>query len=222
MRKLLLLLSFLFVLLNSYGQDYSKTNKFAIGVSGGSNGLGIDVSRNLNEHFNGSLSFNYLKIDNFSQVVTYDSQSLKGTANVDMRNIDLRIEYLPFKGSGFKIVAGLAYMFSNSVQLISSYTEPITLGVRTLTPDDIGEIRFESEWNQLSPYLGIGLGRAVPKKRIGFGLDMGTYYLGNPNIKFYGTELFTDMSSQEQKMESNMKDYTWFPLLRLRLSVRLN
>ncbi|NLR93530.1 MULTISPECIES: hypothetical protein [Flammeovirga] len=223
--KLLLLSALLFSSMVSFAQDMPYDHygeKFAIGVSGGSHGIGIDVSKNLHKHFNGSLGFNYFKINDFSRSITVDGKQLKSTVDVEMVNVDLRIEYLPFKGSSFKVVAGLAYMMSSGVKLLGVYENSVTFGELTIDPEDIGELKFDAEWKQVSPYFGIGIGRAVPKKRVGFGLDIGTYYLGKPNVQLTGTELLSAMGTQEAQLQSNMEEYTWFPQLKLRLAVRLN
>ncbi|AZQ65074.1 hypothetical protein EI427_22935 [Flammeovirga pectinis] len=197
-------------------------NKIAIGISGGTNGGGIDVSRNINKHFNGSLGLNYFKINDFTRQVAVDGKQLKSTVNVEMVNIDLRLEYLPFVNSSFKVVAGLAYMTSNGVRVIGQYASDVTLGEMTIESEDIGEIRFDAEWKQITPYFGIGLGRAVPKNRIGFGFDIGTYYIGKPNVQFTGTSMLSEMNSQEEQLAKNMEDYNWFPVFKLRLAVRIN
>ncbi|OHX64030.1 hypothetical protein NH26_20695 [Flammeovirga pacifica] len=214
----------------TYGQEENNVSfseelfekKIAIGVSGGTNGFGVDVARNVHKHFNVAIGYNYFKIEDFSQTVSYDGQSIKSNINLDIQNIDLRIEYLPFTGSSFKLVAGLAYMMSNGVRVIGQYNSEVTFGEVTMTPDDIGEIRFQAEWEQISPYFGIGLGRAVPKRRVGFGFDIGTYYIGKPKIDFVGTEMLSDMSTQQAQIQSNMEDYNWFPVFKLRLAVRIN
>lgn len=56
-------------------------------------------------------------------------------------------------------------------------------------PDDEGELKAEMHVKALRPYIGIGFGRAVPRKsRVGMSLDLGVQYWGKPTVYCNGTE----------------------------------
>ena len=51
-----------------------------------------------------------------------------------------------------------------------------------LEPDDNGNVNAYIKTASFKPYLGIGIGRAVPKKRIGLMFDAGVQFWGSPKV----------------------------------------
>jgi hypothetical protein len=49
--------------------------------------------------------------------------------------------------------------------------------------DAEGNVKAELKVNSFKPYLGIGFGRAVPRKRIGLQLDLGVQFWGKPELQ---------------------------------------
>ena len=58
----------------------------------------------------------------------------------------------------------------------------LTVGDYQLTPDINGNVRATLKSNNFKPYVGLGFGRAVPKKRIGFKFDLGAMFWGSPEV----------------------------------------
>ena len=58
----------------------------------------------------------------------------------------------------------------------------IALGNYLLTPDTEGNIDGRLKVNMAKPYVGIGIGRGVPKRRIGFKMDLGCVFWGKPTV----------------------------------------
>ena len=52
----------------------------------------------------------------------------------------------------------------------------------TPDPDDRGNVEATIEVGGFRPYVGIGFGRAVPKKRIGCQFDLGVQFWGTPKV----------------------------------------
>ncbi|WP_156152386.1 hypothetical protein [Flammeovirga sp. OC4] len=224
LRYSLLFMVFTFIgISTTYAQeDDGHLSKIAIGLSAGSQGGGLDVSKNVHPNFNIKLGFNYFKLDDFTQTLTFSGESMNTNINVDFTNVELLVEYMPFKSSSFKIVGGLAYLVGNNVQAVGEYADNVTFGEVTLAPADIGTLEIKSEWSQVAPYFGIGVGRAVPKRRVGFGFDIGAYYAGSPKTTITGTRLLEEMRTQQETLETNLSGYSWYPRLTLRLAVRIN
>lgn len=199
----------------------SYHGKIAVGVYGGTTGVGVDVVRNLSK-FNVGLSFSYLKVDNFKQQVTIQGELMDAELSMASLNVNIYGEYLPFKKSSFKLFGGLAFIPQNQVEVKAKYANPISIGEIVFTQDDIGEIYFNGDWAKFAPFFGLGFGRAVPKRKIGFGMDLGVYYMGSPNVTFTGTEMFDQLVTQQEQLKKNLEGYSWLPILRFRLSYRIN
>lgn len=77
--------------------------------------------------------------------------------------------------------------------------------------------------NTIKPYLGIGLGRAIPNKRFGFKFDIGIMYQGNYTMKQNGIEF--DLSDVVVADVRDIDDYTrwlkWWPMLNFQLTYRI-
>lgn len=57
---------------------------------------------------------------------------------------------------------------------------------------DKGRTRFVAETSPVKPYVGFGIGRSVPRKRVGCKFEMGALFWGKPKIKdYYKNEYIT-------------------------------
>ncbi|NME68272.1 hypothetical protein [Flammeovirga aprica] len=205
----------------SQSDEAAYENKFAVGLSLGTSGGGIDVARNFSR-FNIALGFNYLEVKDLKRTLTVQGELMDTKLSTSAFNIDLKAEYLPFKKSSFKLFAGIAYLPQSNVEVKGMYANQVQVGELVFTQEEIGEIYFKGDWANFAPYFGLGFGRAVPKRRIGVAFDMGVYYMGNPKVTFTGTNMFSDLNSQEEQLQKNLEGYSWLPILKLRLSYRIN
>lgn len=65
----------------------------------------------------------------------------------------------------------------------------VELGDYLLEPDDDGNVQASIKTASFKPYLGIGFGRAVPKKRVGFMFDLGVQFWGTPKVYCFDKRL---------------------------------
>jgi hypothetical protein len=160
----------------------------SLGLSVGTGSLpAIDVVHQIHPLFALRAEYAYLsyRFDVTRDVKTYEYagiiQTMKGklNANIQMSRIGLLLEYLAVPSGKVRLIAGVAY-FPNKTLKLGASLDGFPLGDLKLTPDDIGygTISFAFD-RQLSPYLGFGLGRLIPKKRWNVSFDAGAYYLGN-------------------------------------------
>lgn len=92
-----------------------------------------------------------------------------------------------------------------------------------LTPEQVGEMDIELAYGGMAPFLGIGFGRSIPNKRIGLGLEVGSYYIGSPWVNMNASELLEPSASaeQEKSLEESFRTLSWLPAVKFRLAVRL-
>ena len=92
----------------------------------------------------------------------------------------------------------------------------------TISPDEVGFIKGDVSFeNMISPYVGIGFGRAVPQRRVGISLDIGAYYKGSPDVMLEATNLLRNNVNNEQTIEDAISFIQWWPVVSLRLAVKL-
>ena len=58
-----------------------------------------------------------------------------------------------------------------------------------LEPDDDGNVNGVIKVSGFRPYVGIGIGRAIPKHRMGFQFDFGAQFWGKPKVYCQGHEV---------------------------------
>lgn len=129
------------------------------------------------------------------------------------------VDYYPFKSRVFRVTGGLSFDAVQNYRVAFSTSSGLNLGGLLIASDDFGNINFGMKWNALRPYIGFGFGRAVMKKRIGIGFDMGIAYMGSPklNLIYDGFLETTTIDEELKKIEANMKGYSYYPYLSLQL-----
>lgn len=98
----------------------------------------------------------------------------------------------------------------------------LELGNYLLTPDKNGNLhtRIATKW--FRPYVGLGYGRAVPRKRIGFRTDMGCLFWGKPDISCNGDRLSSEgLGGDEGKLLRVLSKLKVYPCINIRLCGRI-
>lgn len=101
--------------------------------------------------------------------------------------------------------------------------QPIGLELdgHVFAPDATGNLYGEMRVQKVRPYVGIGWGRAVPRRsRIGFSLDLGVQYWGKPEYYCNGEPVLTNGES-ESGLWSTLGRSPVYPVVTLRLCGRL-
>ena len=102
--------------------------------------------------------------------------------------------------------------------------EPIglLLGDYFLAPDEDGNLDARIRVSGFRPYLGLGFGRAVPRKRIGCQFDLGVQFWGSPRVVVNGETLQPDrVGDQLDDALSLVSRIKVFPVLTFRLVGRI-
>ena len=102
--------------------------------------------------------------------------------------------------------------------------EPVglILGDYFITPDENGNIDARIRVSGFRPYLGLGFGRAVPRKRIGCQFDLGVQFWGSPRVVVNGETLKANRVGDElDDAISLLSRIKVFPVLSFRLVGRI-
>ena len=171
-------------------------------------------------------------------------QSVEVEGKLSMTTGHVLFDIHPFK-TGFRITAGAYFGGSKIVSvynkedgsLMSIYKANqlkelenkqigVELGDYMLTPDDAGNVEATLEVSGFRPYLGIGFGHAVPKKRIGVQFDAGVQFWGSPKVYLDGegerhqlTE--ADTNGEDGGAIKTLSKITVYPCINLRLVGRI-
>ena len=185
--------------------EYGFFNHVALGVSAGTDGIGFQVAAPLTYHFAVRAGYTFMPKFKYSKGIDVgkdqafldypNRQHVDIEGKLNMSDFNILFDYYPFKRSTFRITAG-AYIgkekplevYNTSAFLQPGYyeTKGLELGTGaspyTLVSDNQGNVKADLKVNSFKPYIGIGFGRAVPKKTIGVQFDLGVQFWGKPEV----------------------------------------
>ena len=145
-------------------------------------GYGADFATRVNPHLILRAGVNFFQLEGFEDVRKLAGRSVLIVASNNTLSFDMMGEYYPWQKSSFKLLFGASYIQSLTANAMIMVTDPMMFGEIELTPEQVGEMEIELAYGGMAPFLGIGFGRSIPNKRIGLGLEVGTYYIGSPSV----------------------------------------
>ncbi len=91
--------------------------------------------------------------------------------------------------------------------------------------DENGCARVKAEVSKFRPYIGLGFGRAIPKKRVGVRFELGVQFHGTPKLKdMYGNDLLeqADLSEYDEGDIIEIVDaLKFYPCMKLSIRGRI-
>lgn len=247
MKKLFLLSAIVGMLMTcnfvSAQKELGIFNSVAVGLDVGSTGIGFDVATPITPYvaLRGGVSFMPgIKINTDVNVDYTDPTGASATSSMDVEGNLKRVqgEFLvncyPFKKFPFFVAAG-AYFGGNKLVKINGHSDDlaqkiaegaeagIEIGDYTIPVDEHGNVAGGLKVSGFRPYVGIGFGRAVPKKRFGVMVDLGVQIHGTPEVYTdYGNigDLMTQVDPDDKftKIIDKLKVY---PVLKVRFCGRI-
>jgi len=186
---------------------------------GATTGIGLDVAMPICNYVQVRAGVDFMPNIKISTDFDIDAPSVSGydipskikaEGKVGFTNGKLLFDVYPFNGSSFHVTAGAYFGSSKIVKAYNKeygiledlakynndveaglYPEKVgvELGDYLLEPDDNGNVEASIKTAGFKPYLGIGFGRAVPKKRIGYMFDLGVQFWGTPKVYCFDKRL---------------------------------
>lgn len=122
-------------------------------------------------------------------------------------------------GGGFRFSVGAMYNGTEGSGSISP-DEPVQVGTRTYSPQEIGNLSATIRPGiTIAPYGGIGFGSAIAR-RVGVLFDVGAVYLGAPEVDITATGMLAPTAQEAGQLEENLAWAKVYPLVSLGLSFR--
>lgn len=190
-----------------------------------------------------------LDIDGYSDYPSYGGYDIPTEAEIEGKvgftNGKLLFDIYPFKSSSFHITAG-AYFGSSKVIQAYNTQDGLLLGVTKfneavengtiigydkigvalddylLEPDENGNVDAYIKTASFKPYLGLGMGRAVPKKRLGFMFEAGVQFWGSPKVYCQDKELTeSNVGGDGGGVIKTISKVSIYPVLNFRICYRI-
>jgi len=170
--------------------------------------------------------------DAFGFTPTYES---KGSLNAFHGHA--LVDFYPFKKGILHFTAGV-YLGSTKLKAKGELTDgngnivELKPGYEWPTIDfdghqlDINNGRLDAELTlgqTVKPYFGIGLGRAVSKRRLGVKFEVGVLYQGDYTLKQNGKKVLTtsDVEASIEDADKVTKWLKWWPMVNLQINYRI-
>lgn len=228
-------------------------NHWGLGVGVGTEGINVSVATCLTNYVEMELGMNFMPGIKVTGDVdaTYnytingapgqeeDNIEIKG--NFARTTVDFKAHVYPFGGnSKFFVAAGFSFGGSELAEL-SGHSDKVAelYAMQGINPDfkpslEIDKYKLEIDKNgnvsggvkvnSFRPYLGLGYGRLVPKKRIGARVELGVQFHGKPKVYSGENEDLLKTLSGEKGSDdiSDIVDkLTVYPVLKFSLRGRL-
>ncbi len=161
----------------------------------------------------------------------------RAKGKINFFNAHILADFHPVERGIFHITAGffigsnkaelsgyLSDSNNNPAQLLPGYEWPV-LEYENHTIDLTGgRLDFDLKLGKaIKPYLGVGIGQAVTKKRFGFKFDLGVMYQGDYSLKQNGIDFKFNEAIIEEV--GDIDDYTkwlkWWPMVNLQVTYRI-
>ena len=208
-------------------------NHLSVGVTAGTPGIGFDVAAPIGNYVQvraGVAFMPSIKFGTDLDVVEIPSdftgqypETVEVEAKVGFTNGKLLFDVFPFKSSSFHITAG-AYFGSSAIIKAYNKEDGLLQDIADYNATHPGqEIGYEEiKTASFKPYVGLGFGRAVPKKRIGFMFEAGVQFWGSPKLYCNGDRLTEeDFNGEDGGLMKTLSKITVYPVINFRICGRI-
>ena len=219
-------------------EEFGIFDHLSAGVSFGTTGIGIDLAAPVTNYL--QLRAGYSFMPNISYKHDFDYKAKGGKTNttevegkLKMGNFKLLADFYPISSAAFHATAGF---FVGKDEIITfENTKPVTdfeegegfyVGDYLVGFDKDGYARGSVKVASFKPYLGIGFGRAVPKKRIGVSADLGVLFWGSPGVYEKQTGVDNkltkgDVGDNDNGVIDAIAKVTVYPVIKIRICGRI-
>ena len=186
-------------------------------VHAGSLGAGGEVGYAVSKSLTARAGANFAA---YGLTETLEDGDFDVDADLNFLSLSALVDYHP-GGSIFRLSGGLLYN-ANEVSGTLVANRTYTVGNRIYSPSQVGSLTTTlGGKSKINPYAGLGIGRVVPRRRLGASLDVGVLYWGGLAIDMEGTGAVSPTADQAVIWERKLKNDQFFPVLHLGLTFRI-
>lgn len=204
------------------GAAFAGTGDLALGVKGGTAGIGGEVTIGLIDNLNFRTGYNFFNYDGSATEsdIDYDYE-------LKLRSMPLLVDLHPF-GGGFRVTSGI-FLNHNEVTGTAQPTgTTIDIGGTPYFVSDVGTLDAKIDFRKTAPYLGIGWGNAVDNGNpLSFSVDIGVMFQGTPRVSLDATgPLASNPAFQEsldrevEDLKDDIEDLKYYPIISLGIAYK--
>lgn len=219
--------------------EFGIFDHVSLGLTLGTTGIGLDVAAPVTDYVQVRAGYNFFSGFKYKEDVNYRTLAnvKQGKIEIEGKNYmstaHLLFDVYPSRDGAFHFTAGFCLGTDEVVDVEN--TTPVrglergaglVIGDYKIHFDANGIAHGNIKVNKFRPYVGIGFGRSVPRKRFGVSGDLGVQFWGKP--KMYERQAGGDVELKEEDFGDDGSRYyeiisktSVWPVLNLRLTYRI-
>ena len=204
------------------GTARADTGDIALGVKAGTLGLGAEMTIGVLPHLNVRVGLNGFTYDYDTKIgeidYDFDLNLFSGALLADWH----------FLEGAFRLSAGLV-LNQNKIDFKARTDEDyFIIDDIAYSTEDVGDLDGTIDFNDISPYLGIGWGNAVGEnKRLCFFIDLGVLFQGSPQVEMSATgsiasdpEFQRHLKNEEKEIEDETENFKFYPVIAIGIAYK--
>lgn len=183
----------------------------------GTLGVGADIGTALSSRVGLRSGFNFFPLNIEGTVSDVDYQ-------IDFASPTFTVMLDLYLAGPFRFTGGLVYS-PNDFALRGRSTSNVDLNGTQYLASAVGTLTGTIVTNDLSPYLGLGLGN-LARSRFGFFLDLGVAFHGTPGFTLTADgpassllQFQSDLTAEAQSIQDDLESITIYPVVTLGFSI---
>lgn len=199
--------------------------QYALGATLGSKGAGADMAFRIRPHWHIRGGINYLQTSLGQQPFDLGNFGLNDNSwlfsgKIRQHSAEFFVDYAMIHEQ-IRLVGGVAIHPGNRINGTFVLRDSVQFNEVKIAPNEMGQIAGSIKYGHFfSPYLGIGLGRMVPWKRLSVCLDAGAYFRGSPQVSLKASGLLQTNERNQATLQNNLQNKRIWPALNLRVGLR--
>ena len=194
----------------------------ALGVKGGTSGLGVEGTFGISRFLNLRGGYNWASFTSKGKI-----EKVKYDLKFDMDNVPVMLDWHPFAGI-FRISAGAFFQSDSYVKLDAQNKKSSKIGNHHYGPEVVGTLkgRIDVE-DDVTPYVGIGFGNSVGKDvALSLSLDIGVLFQSyDVKLTSTGAGMYSqypmfrdDLDRERKRVQDKADDWKIYPVVALSLA----
>ena len=172
-------------------ENFGIFDHVSVGIGFGIlDGIGFEAAAPITDFVQMRMGYSFLPKFKYDAELDYkdsneQDQTAEATFKLNMSDFKVLFDIYPARRSAFHFTVG-AYIGKDELLTGEAYVpdlkpgEGILIGDYTFGAGDDQYVRAAIKVNKFKPYVGIGFGHHVPRKRVNCSFDMGVQFWGSP------------------------------------------
>ena len=195
-------------------------------LSGGSNGFGFSVQRQVSAKLAFGVSGNSLNAS--TKLFHYFAgKIIKTKASTNSLQAEAFVKWYPmgqdyfgdYERNRLYVRAGAALREDPTYNGSTSFWDKFEFGEFVLTQDQIGSVDMKITTNKIQPFAGLGY-NIINSYRFAVSAEAGSFYHGTPSMKVTATGILQSNAMNEARLNEIVSTVKFLPYLRIEAGIK--